>query len=548
MHEGSVSIIFVGMIHTNADPEDVIVIGSGPAAFGATIGLLENGHSVLVIGPGLELEPEKQEIANRLSQKPLGAWTEEDLRSARGPIKVSRHGFGTKLVFGSDFATREAHGALPISSENEPRPHISHAFGGLSRIWGSGSLSPLWRDIDDWGIGNRQQWSDAFLKASQEMGTCGTHDDLDQDRPPTSIQHPPLELCSGAQHLLSNYTKHTDKIRHLGWRMGRARLALKTLQCRYCGLCLTGCPDRLIWDSAQSFEKLLNRFPTQLRIELHFLVISIRETENEICEITALDTKSQKHKTLKTRRAFVAAGAITSTRILMESRNHYNQSVGILDSQYYILPLWIMGRRRSEKLPAAPTVGHLALEYIRDRTDFYGIHPAGYEVQKALESTLSFLGNRVAAYLSQFIASRIMIMSAFLPSDDSGKMLLEITKHETKSLFSIRYQHSNKISSVLKLIKKNLWKVGYWLRAIPLTPALAVKAYGQGYHFGGSIPMKQKPAHEWESDSLGRPGGRGNIHFVDGAILPSIPAGNTTVLIVANAIRISQQIAKEPSV
>jgi choline dehydrogenase-like flavoprotein len=73
---------------------------------------------------------------------------------------------------------------------------------------------------------------------------------------------------------------------------------------------------------------------------------------------------------------------------------------------------------------------------------------------------------------------------------------------------------------------------------VPL-PALAELAPpGGGYHYGGSAPMRARPANG-ECDTLGRPVPARRVHVVDASCFPSVPGGTVTFAAMANAYRIA---------
>ena len=90
--------------------------------------------------------------------------------------------------------------------------------------------------------------------------------------------------------------------------------------------------------------------------------------------------------------------------------------------------------------------------------------------------------------------------------------------------------------------------VARWRRAmaptglVPLDPLRVQLPAGQGFHAGGSVPMRTHPTFG-EADLLGRPRGLRRIHVVDASVFPTIPAGPITFSVMANATRIAAAVA-----
>ena len=70
----------------------IYVIGSGPAAIAATVGLVSRGLHVTVLDAGKALEPEKRAILNRVASQEPEAWDQRDLDALRGDDQSSREG------------------------------------------------------------------------------------------------------------------------------------------------------------------------------------------------------------------------------------------------------------------------------------------------------------------------------------------------------------------------------------------------------------------------------------------------------------------------
>ena len=66
---------------------------------------------------------------------------------------------------------------------------------------------------------------------------------------------------------------------------------------------------------------------------------------------------------------------------------------------------------------------------------------------------------------------------------------------------------------------------------------------GWGFHFAGTLPMRRSPG-KFETDMFGRLWNSKRIHVIDGSILPSLPAKNLTLTIMANAARIAANAVK----
>jgi len=66
---------------------------------------------------------------------------------------------------------------------------------------------------------------------------------------------------------------------------------------------------------------------------------------------------------------------------------------------------------------------------------------------------------------------------------------------------------------------------------------------GWGFHFAGSLPMSHRP-NEFETNEYCQLWNCKRVYVIDGAVLPSLPAKNLTLTIMANAARIAAHLSK----
>ena len=242
---------------------------------------------------------------------------------------------------------------------------------------------------------------------------------------------------------------------------------------------------------------------------------------------------------LRAHRVLVAAGPIGSTALLQRSEL-VPRSRTILDSALTVVPVAFLGRPAGTDEP-----GH-ALAQLFFRLDgrdgcqrpasvqVYAPDPSLAERIRSLRPTLSRVLGPVTAP-----ALRSMFMAfVYLHSD-----LSEAARCDTDATGTglSRLTNDHTATAIRRII-------GRWGRAIapsgllPLTPLRHQVPVGQGFHVGGSLPMRRQPGRG-QTDLVGRPHGLRRIHVVDASLFPTIPAGPITYSIMANATRIADIIA-----
>jgi choline dehydrogenase-like flavoprotein len=74
---------------------------------------------------------------------------------------------------------------------------------------------------------------------------------------------------------------------------------------------------------------------------------------------------------------------------------------------------------------------------------------------------------------------------------------------------------------------------------------MILAAGAKSYHFGATFPHTSDPKTVIGSDRVGRIGDWRNIHLVDAAVFPNVPATTFTFTIMANAHRIASELLQE---
>ena len=79
-------------------------------------------------------------------------------------------------------------------------------------------------------------------------------------------------------------------------------------------------------------------------------------------------------------------------------------------------------------------------------------------------------------------------------------------------------------------------------RCYTITPFVRYFGNTDGYHVGGSLPMKAKPESDTDTNIFGNPKGWKRIHVMDSSVFPSLPGTTIGLLAMANASRIASEV------
>jgi len=329
---------------------------------------------------------------------------------------------------------------------------------------------------------------------------------------------------------------------------GQARLAIQqptvatTGSCVYCGMCLYGCPYGLIYSAQTTLERTLTGHASFTH-RPGFVVTRLLEGHGAVT-IEAVSRDSATTHRLEASRVYLAAGAIASTAILLNSLDAHGARVPLRQSDHFLLPLALdasAGRVASERLH---TLSQMFIEILDRSISRHAVHLQLYTYNdlylRMAKDRLGAASALVAPLVTRLI-ERIVMIKGYLHSDDSSGIAATLeprAAYPTLRLEAARDARSRAaIRAVAKLLMRDRKRIG----AFPVRVGLRTGLPGSGVHVGGSFPMRRQPG-DFESDILGRPIGFTRIHVVDATVFPTIPAAPPTLTIMANAFRIASGV------
>jgi len=205
--------------------ESWVVVGSGPAGVACAKGLLERGKHVHMLDSGLSLETERLALVNRLKGSRPEDWNTSDVAAFKGAMEAGAGGLPQKLVYGSDFAYREAEEHLRVTYENVGlRPSL--AKGGLSNVWGAAMLPFREADVQDWPV-KLNALERHYQAALQITGLAARHDSLEELFPLFRNNFTELRPSQQAQRILDRMALHRQELTKEGIYFGQSRLAVR---------------------------------------------------------------------------------------------------------------------------------------------------------------------------------------------------------------------------------------------------------------------------------------------------------------------------------
>lgn len=506
-----------------------LVIGSGPSGVSAAHALLARGRRVLMIDAGETLEPEHEALRARMAASPPEDWDPADLARAR------REAPGEVRRYGSDHFFRDPEG-LMAGPGLELKP--SYALGGLSNAWGSAVLPYTAADMAGWPIGP-DDLAPHYRAVSGFMPMSGEADDLQRLFPAVDVQAlTPLPASAQAEVLLARLKSRAAALAREGVVAGRARQAVAT-GCVRCGLCLQGCPYRLVFNAGDAVTALRGRAGFEYRGGLR----AVRFGEDADGVRVAVRDSSGTTSEIQGERLFVATGVLPTAQLVLSSLGRPDDEVMLRDSQHLFLPMLHTWRTaRDPVTEARHALTQVFVEMSDPAVSPFPIHAQLYTYNPVYAADMKArYGRRLPILNPMFdvLGRRLIVAQMFLHSDHSHAIGLKLTP---QGKLASRIVVNRGLEAVARRARGKLGGAMRRAGLAPLTPASRLGAPGSSFHVGASFPMSSTPSG-LQTDTLGRLAGLRRIHLVDASVLSAVPATTITYSVMANAHRIASEAA-----
>jgi choline dehydrogenase-like flavoprotein len=246
--------------------------------------------------------------------------------------------------------------------------------------------------------------------------------------------------------------------------------------------------------------------------------------------------------TFQAARVFVGAGVLPTAWLTLHSLGAYDETVEMLDSQYFIYPFFRLRRTPGVQAEALHSLAQAFVEIDDPAVSRHLVHLEIFSfsdfLRRALLATPLRFFLRIP-WIAEQMFGRLLVVQGFLHSKDSGRLRLSLRKSGAdRPRLHVEPEPSRhawwaSIKAGLKLVAN-----ARLLGGAPVVPAIQFAEPGRSYHSGGTFPMRAKPG-KFETDTLGQPTGLPRVHLLDASVFPSIPATTITLTVMANAHRIA---------
>ena len=476
-----------------------VVIGTGPAGWASCLTLIQNGIKPLVL-----------DIAGQ----------DSDELKRQSPSPAASSGLAKKGSFGStsmyNYPTTNK-----IHFENLDSIPLSSEMGGLSNVWGSNIQNLQKSQAKAWGSEAHNMF-ESIAEILKEFPHSGKKDSLEEIAP-WPIDFPDETPNSPRMTKILNRSQKLPNRSH--WSIGQARNATAGVNngCIMCGKCLTGCPENVIFNTKFVFNQWIN----QNKIEFKRVYVTKLDNNNTSWTISGIDPQNKKVVEIQATQVFLGSGAIASTVLLNRSKLIPND-VELSDTQVFYFPL--LSYRDSAKDSGKYALAQVFVSSADSDKITNAFHYSLYENSETIKDRISAIYPFLSKLIPNFFLKQILSGIGFIHPSKSGKI-------------QISHEGPNPLVKGLKSskIRKSIWRT-YFSTLIDLTkiglfplPIFLSPKVGSSYHVG-ALKLNDSALIDLNGNIPGLAG----LYCIDAASLPLLPTGPTTLLIMGNSRRITQ--------
>jgi ferredoxin len=505
----------------------IYIIGSGPSGVAAAVALVKRGLRPTILDAGVEADLSVTALKARLASVEPEDWTSEDLAGIKEMGPDGRSGIPRKLHLGSDFPYRDVDHRSAADAEHVTMLR-SFARGGLSNVWG-GVMQPLSSaDFLSWPIGVGEL-APHYAEVRKMMDLV-----LDEN----------VRVSAQSQAFYDDLERHQKDLDRQGIHFDYARLAVRTTDvgdkkgCRYCGLCLYGCPYDAIFNAANVLRSLVLQGNVSY---VSGVIVDRIALMNGRLRIEARSTTGDGVRTFEAGRVFLAAGVLETARIALNSTN-LKSAILARQSDIFTLP---MLRYRSSGQIDRERISTLSQIVLRVEDEDVCTHPVHLQLYGYNDLYMSILQRRfgrIGVPMTRILdcaVQRLFVAFGYLHSEVSSAIRII---RLANSVGSLRLESVVNIEShhVGRAVARKLLRNRKYFHALPLWFDVRFGEPGAGHRIGGSFPMRRTPKLH-ETNQWGVLPDLQGVHLVDASVLSSISAAPIAFTAMANAHRIGSE-------
>lgn len=529
---------------------DVIVIGSGPCSANAAYPLVKAGMRVTMLDVGnrdshySRLIPDQSFLDIRNTDNAQHRYFLGD--NLEG-VTLGEARVGAQLTPPRMHITADTDRLLNVDSDDF-QPMESLALGGLGAGWGAGAFP--FTEYDHRSIpGLYSELLPHYQAVSERIGVTGDCDNLAESFGELNNLLPPLSVDANATTVLNNYRRLRDSMSAEGFRMGQTWLAVCSK--RHQGRGPHKYQDMDFWKeddsvyrpkwTVEELQKYENFEYNQRRF-----VLSFAETDGGGVQVSARNLDNGKIETYQAAYLIIAAGTLSTARIVLRSLDRYETRVPVLCNPYSYVPVINLGMIGRKPVDERYSLAQLTAIYELPNEQRGPIQAQYFSYRSLL--TFKLLKEMPLPFPEATRLTRALIPVIGIVAinyDDAPHPDRYCVLHRVDGAEADRLEIRGGLTDAEKKLQarydRTVIKFFRRLGCIPIKRI--VLPQGSSIHYAGTIPMTVDE-QELTCDPQCRLRGTQNVYIADGAVLPYLPAKGLTFTTMANADRVASTILK----
>lgn len=535
---------------------DFIIVGSGCSGSMAAQTLVNGGARVLMLDVGASDEqyagsiPNKDFESIRIKDKNQHEYF---LGKKFESLEINESGSGAQITPARKHIIKYVDEYLKFASASFA-PVESLAYGGLGAAWGLGCCVYSSQEMNAIGL-NESEINSAYEIIAERIGISADKDDA---HPYTSGKIktilPGLNLDANAKKLFENYLLKRKLLNEKRFYIGRPALAL--LSQDYKGRKASKYDDMHFYhdtgDSAYRPWLTIDALKKKSNFcyEKNQFVVSFAE-ENDGVTVNTFDIFTKEFKTFSAKKLILAAGALSTARIIMRTKNT-EKEISFLCNPYTYYPClqWNMIGKKIEQYKTG--MAQLAIFHDPYATNFNVAMASLYTYRSLFlfrllnEVPLNFKDGKE---IMRFLLSGIVIMGIHHPdsfsdagiTSSSSRFIKRIKDSTTLTNDSFKIEYALSQEERIKIIAREKLFISS-LKKLGATALKRVEpAMGASIHYAGTLPFS-KVEKEFSLDYDGRLHGAKNVFVADSSGFNYLPAKGLTLTLMANAHNVAAKL------
>lgn len=518
---------------------EAIVVGSGPAGTFAAREFAGRKVLVLDVGYRAPLEPRLEGNLYALRRERRDLFRELIGEQFEGLHNLHRRPISLKLKSpATSYVVRNWAALSPLASENF-HAVMSFAQGGLANAWGAGVYRFTAADLNEFPI-SAEDLAPYYDELTEHIGISGGNDDLVEFFGRDAGLQPPMRLSVVAAEMLKRYGRTRERFRRQGITIGLPRLAVLTAPhngrapYEFDNLEFFRPYNPAIYNPVFTLDPLVASGAVEMA--RGWLVTQFREVDDAV-EVYARQVETGAGETFRARRLMLAAGTLSTTKIVLESRRDEQTRLPVLDNPMACIPLFLPARIGAALDGNDSSLAQLNVIY-HDRESGELLQGSLYGATGPLRSDVVLelpLAARAGLEWAKYLSPAMALLMMFYP----GRREAENHIRLRGGALEVNYERHATGGPERALIRAFRQIGFYGLAALCQYPPM-----GSSLHYGSTMPMKVAPGR-YETHADGRLAGTANVYVCDGACFSALPAKNLTFTIMANAMRIARRLRRE---